>query len=130
MLTMTRTELTQRARRGLRSVPNRVRRARSIRWGNIGYAAPFSQRYGRDRGQVIDRALLDAFFDQHRLDVTGDVLEVRDPGFTNRFGSSVSSIEIVDIDPTNERVTILGDLNDDGLLGSKQFDCIIFPQTL
>ncbi len=127
---MTQPNPIRQARRLLRSAHGRARRARTVDWGNIGRGAPFSHRYGRDRGQVIDRLLLDTFFERHQSDIRGDVLEVRDPGFTERFGSNVSSIEVVDIDPTNRHVTLLGDLQDEGLLPMSTFDCIVFPQTL
>jgi SAM-dependent methyltransferase len=107
-----------------------VRRFRPVRWGNLRRLTPISSRYGRDRGTPVDRVLLDEFFASHRADIHGRVLEVRDPGFTGRFGLGIERVDIVDIDPTNERATILADLASPGSLPEATFDCAIVPQTL
>jgi SAM-dependent methyltransferase len=106
------------------------RRRRKARWGNLRREQPFSDRYGTDRGTPVDRALLARFFAAHAPDITGRVLEVRDPGYTRRYGAGITDVDIVDIDPTNPRVTVLADLAEPGSLPAGSWDCIVVPQTV
>ena len=107
-----------------------VRTRRRPRWGNLRRRRPFSDRYGFDRGTPIDRVYLDHFFTIFAGDITGAVLEVKDPMFTNRFGRAVERIDLLDIDPRNPAVTLLADLAEAGSLPPEEYDCIIVPQTL
>lgn len=99
-------------------------------WGNLRRLEPFSARYGFDRGTPIDRMYLARFFAAHAGDIRGRVLEIRDPGFTDRHGTGVESIDVMDIDPRNDLATILGDVTEAGSLPAAAFDCAIVPQTL
>jgi len=89
-----------------------------------------SSNYGRDRGTPVDRIHLQRFFDAHRADIRGAVLEVDGPVFSGPYGSGVTSTDVVDIDPRNDRATIIGDLGVPGVLPEAAFDCVIVPQTL
>jgi SAM-dependent methyltransferase len=91
---------------------------------------PFSERYGFDRGTPVDRRYLDAFFAAHADDITGHVLEVKDPTYCDRFGVAVERVDIVDIDPNNRRATLIADLAESGSLPSSTYDCVVIPQTL
>lgn len=124
------TAVLRRGRRALGAARRRVVARRRPRWGNLRRARPFSEKYGFDRGQPIDRHHLDAFFSAHRGDITGAVLEVKDAGFTTRFGQDVTSIDLVDIDPRNRDATIVADLAEPGSLPAASFDCVVVPQTL
>lgn len=106
------------------------RRLSPPRWGNLRRTDPFSRRYGFDRGTPIDRHYLDRFFRSASEDIRGRVLEVKDAGFTERFGRAVRSIDIVDIDATNTGATLVADLAEPGSLPRDSFDCAIVPQTL
>ena len=106
------------------------RRLQRVRWGSLRRLRPVSARYGFDRGTPIDRVFIDGFFELHADDITGRVLEVRDAGFTERFGRGVTQVDVVDIDPTNDRATIVADLADAGSLPADSFDCAIVAQTL
>jgi SAM-dependent methyltransferase len=106
-------------------------RQRMAWWGNLRRQAPFSDTYGHDRGTPVDRTYLDQYFARQRGDVRGRVLEVKDRRYTTRFGHGrVTSSDIVDIDPDNEKATIVADLAREGSLPSAAFDCIIVTQTL
>ena len=118
------------AARQLARWPRGRRVARPVRWGSLRRTRPVSNNYGRDRGTAIDRIYLHRFFDAHRTDIRGAVLEVEAPVFSGQFGSGVTSTDIVDIDPRNDRATIVGDLGATGLLPAGAFDCVIVPQTL
>lgn len=107
-----------------------LRARRRPRWGNLRRRRPFSERYGFDRGTPIDRTHLHRFFAANASDITGRVLEVKDPTFTSRYGTDVERIDLVDIDPTNPAVTLLADLAEVGSLPAASYDCIVVPQTL
>jgi SAM-dependent methyltransferase len=110
--------------------PRGRRMARPVRWGSLRRTRPVSSSYGLDRGTAVDRVYLDRFFDARRADIRGAVLEVGAPVFSGRFGTGVISTDVVDIDPRNDRATIVGDLGVPGLIPVESFDCVIVPQTL
>jgi hypothetical protein len=92
---------------------------------------PFSRVFGFDRGTPIDRRYIDGFLAQNAADIHGRVLEIKDDAYTRRFGSGrVRSNDVLDIDPTNARATIVDDLASGRRLPSNAFDCIILTQTL
>lgn len=106
------------------------RRLRPVRWGNLRRLEPVSPRFGSDRGTPVDRYYIDAFFAAHSSLIRGRVLEVKDRGYTERFGRGVTSCDVVDIDPRNDEATIVADLADPGSLPEAAYDCAIVPQTL
>lgn len=104
--------------------------ARPVRWGSLRRTRPVSIEYGLDRGTPVDRVFIDRFFAAHASDIRGAVLEVGGPVFSGRHGRGVESTDIVDIDPTNERATIVADLAAAAALPRAAFDCAVVPQTL
>jgi peptidoglycan/xylan/chitin deacetylase (PgdA/CDA1 family)/glycosyltransferase involved in cell wall biosynthesis len=107
------------------------RGAARVRWGDFDRLAPFSPRWGRDRGTPIDRYYIEQFIEAHRDDIRGRVLEVREPMYTDRFGGEqVTARDVVDRDPANPRATIVADLRNAGALADGAFDCIVLTQTL
>lgn len=81
-------------------------RARRLRrpaiWGNIRRRAPFSTHWGFQRGTPIDRVFIERWIEKHRALVRGTVLEVRDRNLVERFGSQLTRVDVLDIDPDNE----------------------------
>ena len=108
---------------------NRSAPGRRVRWGNTRRAGPFSYHYGYDRGTPVDRYYIETFLASQRPAISGDVLEIRDPGYTRRFGNHATS-HVLDIDPGNPAATIVGDLSHPDTLRDQQFDCVILTQTL
>ena len=126
------------ARRAARRLPAPVRGIlRSLllgqprpRWGNFRRLAPFSERYGRDRGTPVDRVYIDGFLARRAADIRGDVLEVRDSGYTERFGgAAVSGRHVLDLDAANPAATVVADISEPGSLPVGRFDCFILTQT-
>jgi hypothetical protein len=99
-------------------------------WGNLKRQAPFSGCYGWDRGQPVDRFYIEAFLSRMAHCVHGDVLEIRDNGYTTRFGQRGHRSHVLDLDPTNKRADIIGDLCDPTTIAAGLFDCVILTQTL
>lgn len=92
---------------------------------------PVSQQYGFDRGTPVDRPYIQAFLQQHSGDVRGHVLEVKDDTYARRFGGSrVTAVDVVDIDETNSRATLVADLDDPDSLVEDTYDCVLLTQTL
>jgi SAM-dependent methyltransferase len=101
-----------------------------VRWGNLRRTEPFSRHFGYDRGVPVDRLYIERFLQQHAADISGRVLEIKDSGYTNRFGGvRVHTADVLDIDRDNPHATIFADLNTDSI-PAEQFDCIVFTQTL
>lgn len=101
-----------------------------VRFGSLRRVTPISRRWGYDRGLPIDRYYIEAFVEEHRRDIRGTVLEVREPGYTYQFGSDVKHSEVIDIDPDNTVATIVADLADAPQVPDASFDCVIVTQTL
>lgn len=109
-------------------------RARRLRrpaiWGNIRRGAPFSTHWGFHRGTPIDRVFIERWIEKHRALVRGAVLEVKDSDLVDRFGSQLTRVDVLDIDPENEKATIVADLAHPGSLPRGRYDCAVVTQTL
>jgi SAM-dependent methyltransferase len=91
---------------------------------------PLSDVWGFDRGTPVDRHYIEAFLAGHRGDIRGRVLEVQDSVYTDLYGSGVEARDVLDVDPTNPRATIVADLSHPETLPANAFDCFILTQTL
>jgi SAM-dependent methyltransferase len=109
----------------------RLRRLRRPAWlGTLRRTAPLSEEWGFDRGTPVDRYYIERFLGDHRGDIRGRVLEVFDSAYTDRFGLGVVRRDVLDIDQSNPRATIVADLAKAGSVPADQFDCFILTQTL
>lgn len=99
--------------------------------GRIASTTPLSDVWGEDRGTPIDRHYIEAFLETHAVDVKGHVLEVQEDDYSSRFGGDrVTRQDVLNLDSSNPRATIIGDLAVPATLPAGQFDCIILTQTL
>jgi SAM-dependent methyltransferase len=115
----------------LRPTLSALRRRRGPAWlGSLGSTAPFGDNWGYDRGTPVDRWYIERFLDEHRRDITGRVLEVKDSGYTERFGHALIERAVLDVDASNPRVTHVADLASGGELPGAAFDCFVLTQTL
>lgn len=112
-------------------VRQRLRRLARPAWlGTIRRTTPLSDSWGYDRGTPVDRYYIGRFLAEHRRDIRGRVLEVRDAGYTDRYGTGVEHGDVLDVDPGNPRATIVADLASADAIPSDQFDCFVLTQTL
>lgn len=111
-----------------RQLAARLRRPAIL--GTLRRTTPLSRYWGFDRGTPVDRYYIERFLWEHRGDIRGRVLELMDSGYTELYGTSVTQADVLDIDATNERATIVDDLAVGGALPSEAFDCFILTQTL
>jgi SAM-dependent methyltransferase len=91
---------------------------------------PVSDDWGFDRGTPVDRYYIERFLSQHRRDIRGRVLEIKDSTYTHRYGTAVERCEVMDIDPANRNVTVLADLSAADHVAANLFDCFVLTQTL
>jgi len=103
---------------------------RPIRLGSLGSTEPISSSWGFDRGTPIDRWYIERFLAENRNDITGRVLEVKDSGYTDRFGAALAERAVIDVDPANERATHVADLASADAVPGEAFDCFLLTQTL
>jgi SAM-dependent methyltransferase len=109
----------------------RLRRFLRPAWlGTLRRTTPLSDRYGYDRGTPVDRYYIERFLQEHRRDIQGRVLEVKDRGYTERYGTDVKWCDVLDMDPNNGQATIIADLTAADAISANTFDCFILTQTL
>lgn len=109
----------------------RARRLARPAWlGSLRRTTPLSLVYGFDRGTPVDRYYVEHFLKEHRNDIRGRVLEVKDSGYTDRFGTEVTQADVLDIDAQNPKATVVADLAAADNVPSDTFDCFLLVHTL
>jgi SAM-dependent methyltransferase len=91
---------------------------------------PLSDIWGADRGTPVDRFYIERFLAENRQAIRGDVLEIKHPMYTDRFGVGVRERHVLDVDPGNERATFVADLAEADSVPDGSFDCFVLTQTL
>ena len=113
------------------ALQRRLRRLVRPAWlGTIRRTRPLSDVWGFDRGTPVDRYYIERFLEEHRAEIHGRVLEVKDNGYTDRYGICVEHRDVLDINPANPHATIVADLAAANAIPSHQFDCFVLTQTL
>ena len=98
--------------------------------GDLSRTAPIAHDWGYARGTPADRPIIERFLADHAADIRGAVLEIQEDDYTRRFGSNVERSDVLDVDVTNSRATVFGDLRAIDHVPSATYDCIILTQTL
>lgn len=103
-----------------------------VRFGSLRRTTPIAPMWPPRYGRPIDRHYIDAFLEAESATVRGDVLEVGDLDYTNRFGGPdvVSRSSLHAPAGAGPGATYIADLVDAPELPDTAFDCIILPQTL
>jgi SAM-dependent methyltransferase len=125
--------LPRSARRSLRRRLRDRRKVRSIPtldMGDLRRTDPISRTWGSDRGRPVDRYYIEAFLEASRADITGHTLEIGNSLYTDRFGSDVTTKDVLHVHEGNPNATIVGDLTTGEGCPSDTFDCIVLTQTL
>ncbi|HKG02350.1 MAG TPA: glycosyltransferase [Conexibacter sp.] len=102
----------------------------AVEWRSLRRLQPISRVWGLDRGQPVDRFYIEGFLEAHAADIAGDVLEVKDAGYTKRFERGARSYAVLDVAEHNEQATLIADLTQAQSLPEAAFDCIVITQTL
>ncbi|MCS7007961.1 MAG: methyltransferase domain-containing protein, partial [Thermoleophilia bacterium] len=91
---------------------------------------PLDPTWGAGRGTPIDRVYIARFLERHSADIRGRALEVKSPRYLSLFSENLDSIEILDVDATNPRATLVADLQVGAGVPTDAFDCAIVTQVL
>jgi hypothetical protein len=127
------TLLSEKQRYRLSQYPLMQRMRRLIqpaRLGTLRRVTPLSRHYGFDRGTPVDRYYIERFLEQHRADIHGHTLEVKDSTYTDRYGHGVYQRDVLDVDANNPHATLMADLATADHVAANQFDCFVLTQTL
>jgi SAM-dependent methyltransferase len=98
-----------------------------LRFGDLTRTSPLSE-WGFERGTPIDRWYIERYLEGCSSVITGHALEVQDDLYASRYGAQ--QVDVLDIDPTNARATIVGDLCSAETLRDNQYDTVLVTQTL
>ena len=100
--------------------------------GHFRRTRPISTLFGFDReGGPIDRYYIEGFLEQESGSIHGRVLEIENNEYTMRFGKErVSQSDILHVNDSNPRATIVGDISNAPQIPDNSFDCIVLTQTL
>ena len=105
--------------------------AGNIKKGDFNRLTPFSKEFGYDRGGPVDRYYIENFLERNASAIKGKILEIGDNEYTLKFGKdAVTQSDILHIDPSNTKATIIGDLSNAPQIPDNSYDCIILTQTL
>lgn len=114
-----------------RELTHRLRRLTSPIWlGSLRNTAPMSDSWGFDRGTPVDRYYIETFLEANGDAIRGRALEIQDRLYTERFGTGVVQSDVLDVDATNPRATVIADLAAADHVPSDTYDVAIITQTL
>lgn len=97
---------------------------------DIDRLEPLNRNFGFERGTPVDRYYIEKFLNEKRNLIRGNVLEISENTYTEKFGSNVSTSSILTFDKNAVFPAIFGDLTDRTTLPLQKFDCFIATQTL
>ncbi|HEX5467803.1 MAG TPA: methyltransferase domain-containing protein [Gaiellaceae bacterium] len=98
--------------------------------GAFRRTSPLSDVWGRDRGEPLDRYYIERFLEREKSRIRGDVVEMLNAEYTERFGTEVVRSDVLDIDANNPHATVVADLAAADGVPSDSYDCFILTQTL
>ncbi|MGE0784333.1 MAG: glycosyltransferase [Sandaracinaceae bacterium] len=110
----------------VRSTARRTLRASGAR-ARLGIGVtPLSDEFGEDRGTPLTRYYVEQFLRRHAGDVRGACLEFEGDDYVLRYGAErVESVDVLHLDASNPRATIVADLTQANDLPSDRFDAIV-----
>lgn len=99
------------------------------RWGSLRRGSPFPSGRIR-RGTPVFTYYSDRFFEEHRDDIVGDVLEAGSAGLSRRLSRAIGSVEVIGTTVDDDEITIYGELDAPGLLPQAHFATAVIPGVL
>ena len=121
-------------------LPKPVRRAisygwrhapgKTLDWGTLRRLEPLSPRLGNDRGTPTNRYFYKKFLEEHRADIVGDVLEIKEDYYASELASGPIKLTIADIKADNPLINLCADLAVPGSLPTEAYDCALITGVL
>ncbi|HTM93136.1 MAG TPA: hypothetical protein VL095_11995 [Flavisolibacter sp.] len=111
---------------GLQFIKRTLTRPEGLLLSDTG---PVSAFFGMDRGTPIDRYYIEKFLMQNQQYIQGKVLEIAESTYSKKFGQNVKTYEVLHVDETNPKATLIGDLTNWNKLPKELVDCFICTQT-
>lgn len=122
-------------------LPQPTRRAARRAWGLMNAprarlrfstgVRPLSYLWGWDRGLPIHRYYLEQFLREFSGDIRGHCLEFQEDSYVTRFGGrAASKVDVLHVDESNPRATIVADLTLENEIPDDSFDCIVCTHVL
>lgn len=103
----------------------------AIDLGDLRRMTPVDARLGLGRGKPVDRHYVEDFLARNADDIRGRVAEVGDDRYTREFGGGrVTHADILQLDDSSPRATLIAGLAGGNALPSDRFDCLICTQML
>jgi ubiquinone/menaquinone biosynthesis C-methylase UbiE len=90
---------------------------------------PVSKVFGIDRGTPVDRYYIEKFLEQNKQYIKGKVLEIAESTYSRKYGTDITSFEVLHASNDNPKATITGDLTKIETLPGNSIDCFICTQT-
>lgn len=108
-----------------------LRHARA-RWAMAFAKEPLDRKYGMGRGLTLERYYIENFIETHKADIRGHVLEFQTDLYTTRYSApgAVEKLDILHLDDSNPRATIIADLTVPNDIPDEHFDFIMCTCTL
>ena len=98
---------------------------------NLG-TYPAGRVFGHNRGGSIGRYYIDRFLSSNRTDIKGNVLEIGDRGYTEKYGTDIKGSYVLHYsgEGLEEPYDFCGDLQSGEGIKKSFYDCIILTQVL
>jgi hypothetical protein len=106
-----------------------VRKTNKVQWHNLRSTEPVAADFGFQRGTPVDRYYIEKFLESNKSKIKGAVLEIAESVYSKKFGTGVTSFEVLHADPDFKGATMIGDLSQPASLASDKVDCFICTQT-
>ena len=91
---------------------------------------PISRQFGTERGVPVDRQYIEIFLKDNQKYITGDVLEVEDAFYTEKYGTNITKSYVMDVSSTASGITFNANLETGEGVREGVADCFILTQTL
>jgi SAM-dependent methyltransferase len=91
---------------------------------------PLSYEWGADRGTPLCRYYLDQFLQEFAADVQGHCLEFEGDDYTRGYGHDLTRADILHVDASNPKATLVADLTQPNDIPSDRFACVICTHVL
>lgn len=104
-------------------------RLRKVNLAELIRTTPISRKFGVDLGTPIDRYYIESFIGENQAMIRGEILEIEDDHYSQKYGVDVVSIDVLNVVNT-PKCTIVGDLASGEGIPTDQYDCIICTQTI